>query len=71
MCFIIAFISGFIAAFVVCILWFAFGMISRRDANSDYELEEMTGVVNVRRNNQNNAPIDPNHTERTHEEFND
>jgi hypothetical protein len=59
-----------IVIILIIISWAAIWLFSRVD-DDDGELEELTGVVNVRRNNQNNTPIDPKHTERAYEEFND
>ena len=67
----IEFVLGAICLGVLALVWFVIGLMNRREDEHDFEMEELKGVLNVRRNIKDKLRDDPKHTERVHKQFND
>ena len=67
----IDYVWGAVSIGVLGIVWFAFGLLNTRDKEKEAELEELSGVVNVRRNTKDKLRDDPDYAQRVRDAFND
>ena len=65
------FILGAVALGVIGIVWFVIGLLNVRDRDKEAQIEELSGVVNVRRNTKDKLRTDPDYAKRVRNAFND
>ena len=65
------FILGAVALGVIGIVWFVIGLLNVRDRDKEAQIEELSGVVNVRRNTKDKLRTDPDYAKRVRSAFND
>ena len=67
----IEYILGALGLGVLGLAWFGYGLLNTRDKEKEAELEELSGVVNVRRNTKDKLRDDPDYAQRVRDAFND
>lgn len=64
-------VAGSVIFLIIFLVWWVKGLTTRREIEQEDEYEELTGVIDVKRNVKDKLRDDPDYADRVRDAFND
>lgn len=64
-------VAGGVIFLIIFLVWWVKGLTTKREMEQEDEYEELTGVIDVKRNVKDKLRDDPDYAERVRDAFND